>query len=135
MVIGVLVELSNKNIDKVFDYLVPDEMVNDIKIGIRVEVPFGRQILEGFVLEIKDKSDLELKYILGVKDYDVILNEELFLEGKLKIEAYFTLTHKTLCVNEDMSKTKVKEIDGFKKTAKSLHFVLIGQLGKFVLDN
>ena len=82
MVIGVLVELSNKNIDKVFDYLVPDELQDKIKIGIRVEVPFGRQVLEGFVLEIKDKSDLELKYILGVKDLDVILNEELLSLGK-----------------------------------------------------
>ena len=64
----------------------------------------------------------------------LILNEELFLKGTLKIEAYFTLSHKTLCVNDDMSKTKIKEIDGFK-TAKSLHFVLIGQLGKYILKN
>ena len=62
------------------------------------------------------------------------MNEALFLKGKLKIEAYFTLSHKTLCVNEDMSKTKIKEIDGFK-TAKSLQFVLIGQLGKYILKN
>ena len=31
MVVGVLVELSNKNIDKVFDYLVPDKLISDIK--------------------------------------------------------------------------------------------------------
>lgn len=83
MVIGVLVELSNKNIDKVFDYLVPDEFISMIKLGIRVEVPFGRQVLEGFVLEIKENdSTRELKYILGVKDIDVVLNEELMLLGK-----------------------------------------------------
>ena len=64
----------------------------------------------------------------------LILNEDLFLKDKIKIEAYFTLSHKTLCVTEDMTKTKIKEIDGFKK-AKSLHFVLIGQLGKYVFDN
>lgn len=40
MIIGVLVELSNKNIDRVFDYKVPNEMIKDIKIGIRVEIPF-----------------------------------------------------------------------------------------------
>lgn len=82
MVIGVLVELSNKNIDKVFDYLVPDEFMSMIKLGIRVEVPFGKQVLEGFVLEIKDDCDRELKYILGVKDEDVVLNDELLLLGK-----------------------------------------------------
>lgn len=83
MVVGVLVELSNKNIDKVFDYLVPLESVEKIKIGVRVEVPFGRQVLEGFVLEIKSNdSDRELKSILGVKDQDVVLNEELLSLGK-----------------------------------------------------
>ena len=57
MVVCVLVELSNKNIDKMFDYLVPSDLEKDIKVGIRVEVPFARQILDGFVLEIKDKND------------------------------------------------------------------------------
>ena len=33
-----------------------------------------------------------------------------------------------------MTKTKIKEIDGFKN-AQSLHFVLIGQLGKYILKN
>ena len=33
-----------------------------------------------------------------------------------------------------MTKTKVKEINGFK-TVESLHFVLIGQLGKYIIKN
>ena len=82
LVIGVLVELSNKNIDKVFDYLVPSEFIQKIKLGIRVEVPFGKQILEGFVVEIKGECDRELKEILGVKDEEVILNDELLSLGK-----------------------------------------------------
>jgi len=64
----------------------------------------------------------------------LILDEKQFLNGKLKIEAYFTLSHKTLSVTDAMSKTKVKEINGFK-SAEALHFVLIGQLGKYVLKN
>ena len=85
MVIGVLVELSNKNIDKVFDYLVPKQLEDNIKVGIRVEVPFGRQTLEGFVLEIKDEnsSNYELKEIISIKDSDIILNEELLELGKV----------------------------------------------------
>ena len=77
MVVGVLVELSNKNIDKVFDYNVPENLIKDIKIGIRVEVPFGRQTLDGFVLETKDNSDMELKDIISIKDTDIVLNKEL----------------------------------------------------------
>ena len=84
MVVGVLVELSNKNIDKMFDYLVHSDLEKDIKVGIRVEVPFASQILDGFVLEIKDKNDssYELKEILKIKDIDVVLNDELLELGK-----------------------------------------------------
>ena len=84
MVIGVLVELSNKKLDKIFDYKVPTTLEKDIKIGIRVEVPFGRQTLEGFVLEIKDSSELDkLKEIIKVIDNDVVLNKELIELGKV----------------------------------------------------
>ena len=85
MIIGVLVELSNKNIDKMFDYLVPKQLETDIKIGIRVEVPFGSQTLDGFVLEIKDKSssEFELKEIISIKDNDIVLNDELLELGRI----------------------------------------------------
>ncbi len=82
MVVGVLVELSSKNIDKVFDYKVPDDLVSSIKIGIRVIVPFGRMELEGFILEIKEDSELDnLKEIIDIKDREIILNDELLELG------------------------------------------------------
>ncbi len=85
LVIGVLVELSNKNIDKIFEYKVPNHLEKDILVGIRVEVPFGRQVLDGFVLEIKKdyQSEYELKEIIGIKDKEIILNEELLKLGKI----------------------------------------------------
>ena len=82
MVVGVLVEISSQNIDKVFDYLVPDNLVSSIQVGIRVLVPFGKQTLEGFVLEIKDSSERDLKEIFSVLDRDIVLNQELLLLGK-----------------------------------------------------
>ena len=82
MIIGVLVELSNKNIDRVFDYSVPDCFLDKIKLGIRVKVPFGKMKLEGFVVEIKGSSDIEVKDILDVIDDEAILNSELLELGK-----------------------------------------------------
>ena len=82
MIIGVLVELSNKNIDRVFDYSVPDCFFDKIKLGIRVKVPFGKMELEGFVVEIKGSSDIEVKDILDVIDDEAILNSELLELGK-----------------------------------------------------
>ncbi|MDO5394251.1 MAG: primosomal protein N' [Mycoplasmatota bacterium] len=85
MVIGVLVELSNKNIDKVFDYKVPEDLETDIKIGIRVEVPFGKQVLDGFVLEIKENESIgyKLREIIRIKDKEIVLNTELLELGKI----------------------------------------------------
>ena len=83
MIAEVLVELSNKNIDKVFDYIVPETLKNDIKIGIRVTVPFGSQTLEGFVLGVKNDTSLtSLKEIINVVDKEVILDTELLELGK-----------------------------------------------------
>ena len=85
MIVGVLVELSNKNIDKIFDYIVPEEFTSKIKVGIRVTVPFGRMTLEGFVLDIKDSNDndIELKSIISIVDEDIVLNSELLELGKV----------------------------------------------------
>ncbi len=84
MVVGVLVELSNKNIDRVFDYDVPICFIDKIKKGIKVKVPFSRQILEGFVVEVKDSSDsnVKLREIIDIVDSDVILNDELLDLGR-----------------------------------------------------
>lgn len=82
MVVGVLVQLSSQNVDRVFDYLVPEHLIPSIKVGVRVLVPFGKQNLEGFILEIKTNSDRELKDIYSILDKDVILNDELLLLGK-----------------------------------------------------
>ena len=92
MVAKVLVELSNRNIDKCFTYNVPLELEKNIKVGIRVEVPFGKQYLEGFVLELSSDAcdEIELKDIKRLVDNEVILNDEL-----LKLGEY--IKDKTLC--------------------------------------
>jgi primosomal protein N' len=84
MYIKVLVELSAFNIDKTFTYHVSDSLCEEIKVGIRVLVPFNNQKLEGFVLEIvKDvHEDYDIKDILGVIDSEPILTNELLELGK-----------------------------------------------------
>ena len=79
-----LVELTHVFLDKTFTYSVPLELENKIKVGMRVEVPFGKQILEGFVMSIKEKTnlDIELKSIIRLVDDYPVLNEELLRLGK-----------------------------------------------------
>ena len=84
MVIKVLVEISHKKLDKTFNYLVKDNLINKIKVGVRVLVPFSKMTLEGFVLEINSSNDYagELLEIIDVLDDSVVLNEELLELGK-----------------------------------------------------
>lgn len=83
MIVGVLVEITNKSVDRIFDYIVPKDLEKEIAIGKRVEVPFGSRILVGFILEIKQTSDTDkLKEIIKVLDKEVILTEELLNLGK-----------------------------------------------------
>ena len=82
MIVSVLVEISFSNNEKTFDYLVPEHLEKEISLGKRVLVPFGNQKLEGFIIDIKEKSDYDLKEIIEVIDKEPILNEELLSLGK-----------------------------------------------------
>ena len=62
----------------------------------------------------------------------LLLNEDSFYAGELKIEAYFTLSHKSMVADPaNMSGSAITRYGGFK-SAKTLDFVLIGQLGKYI---
>ena len=91
MKIDVLVELKAKGIDSTFTYLVPKEMEDNIKIGIRVIVPFSNQKLEGFVLSINNNDvDYKLKNIIDIIDNEPVLTSEMLELGKY-------ISKKTLC--------------------------------------
>lgn len=92
MYVEVLVELKAKQIDKTFTYIVPDSLKEQIKVGKRALVPFGKQKLEGFILKILDKIDVDysLKEIINVIDENPVINEEMLELGKY-------ISKKTLC--------------------------------------
>lgn len=141
MIVGVLIELSNKNIDKIFDYNVPTDLIPNIKIGIRVEVPFGRQTLDGFVLEIKDFSDIELKDIISIKDTDIVLNKELLDLGKdmsneylaTLISCYQVMLPKSLKANIN-GKSNIKYDIFYRLSDKDLTIVRLNDNQKKIIE-
>ena len=80
----VIVEIGVKNVDRMFTYIIPESIKEDIKIGSRVKVGFGSRIIEGFVLEIDNtfEGNYELKEIISLVDKEPILNEEMLYLGK-----------------------------------------------------
>ena len=81
MFLEVLVEIKAKGINQTFTYHVPSNLEKNIAKGKRVLVPFGKQKIEGFIIDIKDKSDINTKDIIEVIDEDVILNDEMLELG------------------------------------------------------
>lgn len=92
MIAKVLVEINNINVDKTFDYIVPFEYIEKIKIGMRVKVPFASRELEGFVLDLVNNADdnYELKEIISIVDTEPILNNELLHLGQFMSKKYFS---------------------------------------------
>ena len=83
----IIVEIAVKNVDKTFTYIIPNDLQNKVKVGCRVTVEFGKQILEGFILEILntlDNIDYELKEIKELID-DYINNLSIGLSNIIDI--------------------------------------------------
>lgn len=82
MFADVLIEYGAKAIDQTFTYIIPTSL-SDLKKGMKVKVPFGKQIVNGFVVNIKDECDSNnLKEIIEITSYDLILSDELLELGK-----------------------------------------------------
>lgn len=91
MIASVIVDVPAKQIDRTFDYTVPERLQAVVQRGIRVVVPFGPRKIQGFILAIKDESSVKkLKPIEEVVDIEPVLNEELMSLSEW-------LTEQTLC--------------------------------------
>lgn len=75
MIAKVIVDVAHSEVDKVFDYIATDE----IMLGGRVVVPFGKREIEGFVVGLSDSTDLptdKLKKVIRPLDDFTALTEE-----------------------------------------------------------
>lgn len=76
MIARVIVDISNSEIDKIFDYEIPSNL--NVCKGSRVLIPFGTKRIEGYCIDIVDKSDVPtLKSVEGVLDEFVCISEEM----------------------------------------------------------
>ncbi len=66
--------------DKPFDYMIPDELLDQVCVGKRVTAPFGNgnKKCEGIVLSVDEfKGDRKLKFLSGVLDTEAVLSKEM----------------------------------------------------------
>ena len=88
MIAEVIINTIAKELNKSYDYIIPDSILSEVKIGSRVFVPFGRKKQEeGFVIGIKEESSFANKEIIKVEDS--ILSEENIDLAKIMARRYF----------------------------------------------
>lgn len=88
MIAEVIINTIAKELNKTYDYIIPDTILKDVKIGSRVFVPFGRtKQEEGFVIDIKKESEFANKEIIKLEDN--ILKEENINLAKIMAKRYF----------------------------------------------
>ncbi len=113
MYANVLVEYTNKVVDKEFTYMIPDDLKDKVRVGSRVKVEFASKIINGIVVKIVNvyKGEYELKSIKEVVLEEFCLNKELLSLGKYlssktlctKIKAYQTMLPTSLKVKNQTS--------------------------------
>lgn len=90
MIAEIIIDSSVKNLNRMFDYNIPKNMENNISIGSRVLVPFGRskKLEEGFVTNIKESTDYEVKDIAKIEEQS--LTTEKIVLSKWMAKRYFS---------------------------------------------
>lgn len=101
MFVQVILSISHMDIDRVFDYAVPENMLERVKIGMRVRVPFGRggSVSEGYVVGVTEHSEVpneKIKYIREMPDDFPVFSETLLQLAKWMSQRYFATLSKCL---------------------------------------
>ena len=78
---GVIINRLALSIDKIFDYQIPDDLKEKIKVGSHVLVPFGRgkKLIDGYVLSLKNETEFkgEVKEIVSLATPEPLFDEEM----------------------------------------------------------
>ena len=66
MIAEVIVDVATSETDRIYDYLCPAH----VRVGSRVLAPFGKKTVPGFIVRLKDKSELDEKRLKEVSPLD-----------------------------------------------------------------
>ena len=86
----VIINSNARALNKCFDYIVPKELENSIKLGARVFVPFGngKKLEDGFVINLKEESEFANKEIAKIQIEESLTEDNIIL-AKLMARKYF----------------------------------------------
>ena len=90
MIAEIIINSNARALNRVFDYIVPEELEEKIRVGSRVFVSFGngKKLDDGFVINLKENSKFANKEISSISDENSLTEENIIL-AKLMARKYF----------------------------------------------
>ena len=82
MYADIIVDISAENLDKTYQYLIPDKMKDQVAAGTPVVIPFGKgnRTISGYVVDISDKPKIapeRIKPIVSVKEKENSIDSKM----------------------------------------------------------
>lgn len=113
MYADIIIDQDAKALDRVFEYKIPEGL--DVDRGNRVYVPFGKRILQGYIISVKEKCNFEeekIKSIISkIDDFKAIKSEMLELMNFMAKKNHLKLASiLRLFLPAEMREGKVKEL-------------------------
>ncbi len=87
----VVVNIVHSDVDRLFDYKIPSSL-SSVTVGVEVLIPFGHRLLTGFVVGLKETSELQENRLRDIKavlhDGLILLNRDLISLAKRMAQYY-----------------------------------------------
>lgn len=79
---NIIVDISHEKVDRPFQYIIPDKLKGSIKVGMAVNIPFGKgnKLIKGYVMEITDVPSYEINRLKAV---DSIIESGVSAQGDM----------------------------------------------------
>lgn len=157
MYADIIIDISHEQLDKTFQYRVPQELQDKVDIGSTVNIPFGKsnRLITGYVIALTNKASYPVDKIKDI--YSVAVNKVNVAQDMIKL-ALWLKTHygctmnqalktvipvkdkinlkqkKAICLNIDEQLAK-EQLIIYEKRAKAKARLLTALIKEPVIDN
>ena len=82
MYASIIIDISHEKVDKTFQYRIPKELEDQVKVGTQVQIPFGtgNHIRKGYVVGLSGTAEFDIGRI---KDIAGIVAHSITAESRL----------------------------------------------------
>ena len=117
----VIVDVSARQVNKIFHYLIPSEISDLVRAGSKVSVPFGPRHVEGYVVGFTETSEVEkLKAIKRVIGKEPMLGPDLLELARWIANTYYcSLIDALNCIVPTFAQKAKVKLEAMIKLAKN----------------